>query len=106
MADIHALEIYSAISNYINVIKKHFEIESVFLFGSYAAGVASSDSDIDLAIISKSFGDNRFSDNVKLGKLTWGIDTRIEPIGFTPEEFESRLLGQEIKKKGLKIPIN
>ena len=106
MAEIIALEIYPTIMNYINALKKHFEIESVFLFGSYASGLASNDSDIDLAIVSRSFGDNRFNDNVKLGKLTWGIDTRIEPIGFTPEEFENRLLAQEIKKKGLKIPIN
>ncbi len=106
MADIYALEIYPAIMKYVNVLKKHFEIDSVSLFGSHADGLASSDSDIDLAVISKSFGDNRFRDNVKLGKLTWGIDTRIEPIGFTPEEFDSRLLAQEIKKKGLKIPAN
>ena len=106
MADVKALEIYPTILRYINAVSQHFKIDSVFLFGSYAAGCASSDSDIDLAIISSSFGNNRFDDNVTLGKLTWGIDTRIEPIGFTPEEFQARFLAQEIKMKGIEIPVN
>jgi predicted nucleotidyltransferase len=106
MADVKALEIYPIILRYINVVRQYFEIDSVFLFGSYAAGSASSDSDIDLAIVSSSFSKNRFDDNVTLGKLTWGIDTRIEPIGFTPEEFQARFLAQEIKKKGIEVPFN
>ncbi len=106
MVNIKSLEIYPAILNYVEAVRKHFKIESVFLFGSYASGSPSADSDIDLAIVSASFGQNRFKDNVMLGKLTWGIDTRIEPIGFTPEEFQSLFLAQEIQKKGLKIPIN
>lgn len=106
MADVKALEIYPIILRYINAVRQYFEIDSVFLFGSYASGSASSDSDIDLAIVSSSFTKNRFDDNVILGKLTWGIDTRIEPIGFTPEEFQARFLAQEIKKKGIEVPIN
>jgi predicted nucleotidyltransferase len=106
MADVKTLEIYPSIVRYINAVRQYFEIDSVFLFGSYASGAESSDSDIDLAIISKSFSENRFNDNVVLGKLTWGIDTRIEPIGFTPEEFQSRLFALEIQKKGLKVPLN
>lgn len=106
MADVKALEIYPVILRYINAVRQYFEIDSVFLFGSYAAGSASSDSDIDLAIVSSSFSKNRFDDNVILGKLTWGIDTRIEPIAFTPKEFEEQFFAQEIKMKGVKIPIN
>ncbi|MDP3582441.1 MAG: nucleotidyltransferase domain-containing protein [Ignavibacteria bacterium] len=106
MADVKTLEIYPSILRYINAIRQYFEIDSVFLFGSYATGAESSDSDIDLAIVSSSFSDNRFNDNVILGKLTWGIDTRIEPIGFTPEEFQARFLAQEIRTKGLEVPFN
>ncbi len=106
MADVKALEIYPSILRYIKTVRKYFEIDSVFLFGSYASGSASSDSDIDLAIVSSSFGKNRFDNNVALGKLTWGIDTRIEPIAFTPQEFEEQFFAQEIKMKGIEIPIN
>ncbi|KAF0140259.1 MAG: nucleotidyltransferase domain-containing protein [Ignavibacteriales bacterium] len=106
MADVKTLEIYPAILRYINVVRQHYEIDRVFLFGSYVTGSQSNDSDIDLAIVSSSFSDNRFNDNVILGKLTWGIDTRIEPIGFTPEEFQVRFLAQEIRTKGLEVPFN
>jgi len=98
--------IIQKIKEYISLVKKHYDVEKVYLFGSYAKGEMTMDSDIDLAIVSSSFGKNRFDDNVALGKLTWGIDTRIEPIGFTPEEFQARFLAQEIKMKGIEIPVN
>ncbi len=98
--------IITKIKAYISLIKKHFDVEKVYLFGSYADGGMTSDSDIDLAIVSSSFGKNRFNDNVTLGKLTWGIDTRIEPIAFTPKEFEEQFFAQEIKLKGIEIPVN
>ena len=106
MADVKALEIYPSILRYIKTVRKYFEIDSVFLFGSYASGSASSDSDIDLAIVSESFTNNKFESGVILGKMTWGIDTRIEPIAFTPKEFEEQFFAQEIKMKGIEIPIN
>ena len=98
--------IIQKITAYISLVKKHYDVEKVYLFGSYADGKMTSDSDIDIAIVSSSFGKNRFDDNVALGKLTWGIDTRIEPIAFTPKEFEEQFFAQEIKMKGIKIPIN
>lgn len=62
-----------------------------------------SDSDIDIAIISSSLSGNRFKDNVFLGKLTWKIDTRIEPVGFTPQNFSESILGLDIKKSGIEL---
>ena len=106
MADIHDLEIFESINNYLLKLSKYFNIEKAYLFGSYAIGKAHKDSDIDLAIVSSSFSGNSFTDNVELGKLTWGVDTRIEPVGFTPKDFEEMIFAKEIKKVGIEIPIN
>ncbi len=106
MPDIRDLEIFESINNYLLKLSKYFKIEKAYLFGSYAIGKAHKDSDIDLAIVSSSFSGNSFTDNVELGKLTWGIDTRIEPIGFTPKDFEEMIFAKEIKKIGIEIPLN
>lgn len=100
------LNIVESIKKYLSVISKHYKIEKAFLFGSHASGKANEESDIDLAIVSSSFSGNRFEDNVKLGKLTWGVDTRIEPIAFTPKDFEEEFFAREIKKSGIEIPFN
>ncbi len=101
------LEIPDSITEYLQAVKKQYNVEKVFLFGSYASGKATNESDIDLAIISSSFTGNKFIDNVNLGKLTWKIDTRIEPIAFRPEDFNlNNLIANEVIKTGLEIPLN
>jgi predicted nucleotidyltransferase len=107
MVKIQNLEITSPIQEYIKAVKKEYNVEKVFLFGSYVSGKATKESDIDLAVISSSFSGNRFNDNVNVGKLTWEIDTRIEPITFRPEDFNlDSMIACEIIKTGLEIPIN
>jgi len=103
VVNIDDLEIYESIKNYLFKVNKYFKIEHAYLFGSYATGKAHKESDIDLAIVSSSFSGNSFTDNVELGKLTWGIDTRIEPIGFTPQDFDKLMFAKEIKKFGIEI---
>ncbi len=106
MVNINDLEIYESIKNYLFKVSQHFKIEQAYLFGSYASGKAHEESDIDLAIVSSSFSGNSFTDNVELGKLTWGIDTRIEPIGFTPQDFDELMFAKEIKRIGIRINTN
>ncbi len=106
MVDAKNLDIYPLIMKYIFKIQEKFKVEKAFLFGSYAYGSATSDSDIDIAIISSDLSGNRFTDNVELGSLTWGIDTRISPVGFTPEDFyNDGILSEEIKLNGIEIPL-
>ncbi len=106
MVDFENLKISDSIKKYIRAAKEKYDIEKVFLFGSYASGKASDESDIDLALIFSSFTGNRFIDNVNLGKLSWKIDTRIEPLGFRPEDFNSEsILAEEIINTGIEIPI-
>ncbi|MEK7399771.1 MAG: nucleotidyltransferase domain-containing protein, partial [Candidatus Poribacteria bacterium] len=77
------------------------KIDSAYLFGSFAKGTEHKWSDIDVAVISSDFSDNRFEEGVRLMKLSCDIDTRIEPVPFRPETFiDEDPLAWEIKKTG------
>lgn len=81
-------------------------IESAYLYGSYARGMANEWSDIDIAVISSEFTDDRFEEGVRLMKLSCDIDSRIEPVPFRPEDFiDEDPLVWEIKKEGIAIKL-
>lgn len=79
------------IRRFIAQAKKEISVESVYLFGSHLSGKAFSDSDIDIAVISKSFeGVEPFERLVWLGKIAWKAGTpEIEALGYTPQEFQT-----------------
>ena len=45
------INILKTIEKYIKEISKYYDIQGVYLFGSYAKGTNNEDSDIDIAII-------------------------------------------------------
>ncbi|MEI8174852.1 MAG: nucleotidyltransferase domain-containing protein [bacterium] len=72
-------EIIKLVSEYGKLIKKHGIIaEHVVLFGSYARNLYRASSDIDVCIVSKICKDEHAM-QVELSKLTYGLDTRIQP---------------------------
>lgn len=79
--------------------------EKIILFGSYARGNPSSDSDIDLLIIynTKQKVSKRMD---RVLKLLWGNIPHIEPQVLTPKEFEQAVeqnkffITQEVLKHG------
>lgn len=93
------------IKKYISVLRENnIPIQRVLLFGSYMSGQQREDSDIDIAIISSAFKGNRYSDRRFIVPFRRGIDSRIEPIPFTPEDFEKGgMLIDEIKRTGEEI---
>ena len=79
-------------------------VQKVFLFGSYAKGTSREDSDIDIAVISTFFKGDRYSDRRLIVPFRRGLDSRIEPMPFTPEDFDKGgILIDEIKKTGHEI---
>lgn len=64
--------------------KEKITSDLIILYGSYAKGKPRKDSDIDLAVISRDFGINRFKEGSKLNFLASFIDPRLEivPIGL------------------------
>ena len=96
------------INRYVLLLRqKGIEVSKVVLFGSYAKGLANTDSDIDLAIVSSQFGKNNWKEMVLLRKLALEIDSHIEPLPFAPEDMEDRYstLSQEIKKTGILLNV-
>jgi predicted nucleotidyltransferase len=77
-----------AVERYIEALRKSgISPQKVYLYGSYAKGTATEASDIDLAVVSENLSGDSFEDDLALMRLTWDVDTRIEPHSFRPEEF-------------------
>jgi len=97
--------IINLIKEYIARLKENnISVEKVLLFGSNIKGTSREDSDIDIAVISSSFKGDRYSDRRLIVPLRRGIDSRIEPIPFTPEDYaQGGILIDEIKSTGQEI---
>lgn len=81
------------------------KIDAFYLFGSYAKGNAHKWSDVDVCVVSPSFGIKikRPLDYLWNKRLVLD-DFVIEPIGFSPKEFaQGSPLISEIKKYGVKM---
>lgn len=75
---------------YIGSIARKFPIKQVVLFGSYAQGKPSEQSDIDLAVFSPKFSDKTHLKDVKfLWTEAAKIDSRIEPLPFSTKEMKT-----------------
>jgi predicted nucleotidyltransferase len=88
---------------YSDEIKKKYDILSIYLFGSFAKGNESENSDIDLAIVLKT-NDNILDTQLDLMRLRRNIDLRIEPHPYTELTFDvSDPVVNEILKHGLAL---
>ena len=97
-------EIINSIEKFIKEIKKKYNVEAIILFGSYAKGTESEDSDIDIAIVSDDFDDIYDCMAILMG-MTWDIDTRIEPHPIKKKDFDevSDYFVKEIIDTGIKV---
>ncbi len=95
-------EINIIINQYVEQICKNFSPCQIILFGSYAKGNATSDSDIDIAVIVDEIKGDYLNNTSLLYKLRRNVDDRIEPVllesGSDPSGFleEVRRTGQVI----------
>jgi predicted nucleotidyltransferase len=90
---------------YANAVKANYNDTRIILFGSYAKGNYSEDSDIDIAVVLKDYS-NLIDMQLELMRLRRKIDSRIEPHPFRESEFElSNPIVNEIIKYGQEITI-
>lgn len=83
------------IRKYLDKIKKAYNPQQIWLWGSRAYGTPHEYSDIDLIVVSEAFAGERFIRRMpaflrKLGLIT---DTSVEVVDvlcYTPEEFERK----------------
>lgn len=85
------------------LLEKNYPVRQMFLYGSFAQGNQTPDSDIDLAIFLNDLHDP-FQTQVNLLKLTWKFDTRVEPHPFDERDFtSSNPVIKEILRTGIEI---
>lgn len=97
----------------INISKKYVDllrssgitIDQAYLFGSYAKGKVWEGSDIDICIISEEFGRDYQTEKSLLNKAALKIDSRIEPVAYSPKDFNNKYdsLADEIKRFGINL---
>ncbi len=81
--------IVSDVKRYIDELNKNgIPIQRAILFGSWVKGSAAEESDVDIALISSVFTDDRFQDRRKIVPFRRKINNRIEPMPFTPHTFD------------------
>lgn len=95
------------ISEVVEKLKETYKPRKIILFGSYAYGKATEDSDIDLFIV-KNTGKRMVDRFVDVKRIIYkpGLRIPISPLVYTPKELEERLrMGDnfinEILKKGV-----
>ncbi|MCX6089088.1 MAG: nucleotidyltransferase domain-containing protein [Candidatus Atribacteria bacterium] len=86
------LEIDRVIKKYIQKLSKEISVDRAFLYGSCASKQYDKNSDIDLAIFSKSFDSipRREATRFLLLKALDFIEYDLEPIGYGYNEFIKR----------------
>jgi predicted nucleotidyltransferase len=71
--------------------RKGIKVNRLILYGSYANGRPSPDSDIDVAVISSSFNNkNLLKRQELLGEAIFGLNEPVEAIGYSYNEFMKR----------------
>lgn len=96
--------IRSIITRYGNMVKAEMDVKQVYLYGSYARGCHSPDSDIDVAVVGDDFSGDPVDDTLRLMRIRRSIDYRIEPRPFKTSEFiATNPLAREIMSTGIRV---
>ncbi len=74
---------------YVETIKERYKPEKIFIFGSYAHGKITADSDVDFFIIKKSSKPRRERQR-EVSRILIGREVPIDILVFTPAETEKR----------------
>lgn len=99
----HREKIFEELKQFIAKLRRKFSISEIYLFGSFATGEIHEGSDIDLLVV----GDFRGKMFERILEITRLTDLPIEPLVYTPEEFDrmkrSSPLVENILKTGKKM---
>lgn len=97
-------QVIDSIKKFRSIIEKKFEVRKIILFGSYAKGLYSEFSDIDLCIIADGIS-NSYAAMISIAPDVIKTDFRIEPVIYNVAEFNETDFGLigEIKRNGIEI---
>ncbi|MCG3209285.1 MAG: hypothetical protein FOGNACKC_02906 [Anaerolineae bacterium] len=92
-------QIKQPLNKFLKLVAKSIRIDQVIIFGSYANGTATQESDVDVLVISEDFKKLRPDKRLKvLDAAAKAIEPEIVAAGFTSEELsqfgEFSIVGQ------------
>lgn len=97
-------QIEEIIKDYGKLVAKEMDVKQIYLYGSFAKGNYSPDSDIDIAVVGDDFCGDIIEDTLLLMRLRRKIDYRLEPRPFRTTDFiPSNPLVKEIMNTGVKV---
>ncbi len=82
--------IVDKVRKYLHVLQENgIPVSGGVLYGSYARGEETPDSDIDVMVLSPLFDKNRRARAGRLWTLAWKVDARIEPVGVGESRYKT-----------------
>jgi len=96
------------INNFVRKVRKKYKVEKAIFFGSRARGDYLKNSDYDIILVSPDFEGIFFSKRIALMYDFWdNYPLEIEPLCYTPKEFEQKKkeigIVSEAVKEGIMI---
>lgn len=85
------------VKQYAAVVKEHFPVKKIILYGSHARGNARRDSDTDVAIVIPRVEGDLLVSKTKLFKLRRDIEPMIEPVLLEEDSDPSGFLAEILK---------
>lgn len=87
---------------YQKLLDNNIKVEKLILFGSYVKGVQRPWSDLDICVVSKQFGKNKYDELVYLKKIASDVEPLIEPHPLHPKDLSDKwnVLACEVRKYG------
>ena len=87
---------------YAAAVRKVVAATAIFLYGSYAKGTATKDSDIDIAVVVDKIPGDYLNTMTTLWRLTRSVNHDIEPVLLTASDDESGFLST-VQKTGIAV---
>lgn len=80
------------ITEFVDIVASEFNPERIILYGSYAKGTCTENSDIDIAVVVHELKGSFIEANTRLFQIRRNIDANIEPILIEGKNDESGFL--------------
>lgn len=90
-------DVVNSIQAYAKCVAEHYHPRQIIVYGSYARGTATEDSDIDIAVVCESLAGDFLENASRLFRLRRDIDLRIEPILIELNNTENRFYDEILK---------
>ena len=98
-------EVLSLARSFTILAKESLPVSRTWLYGSWAYGSPTDESDIDIAVELDQEPENILMTEKTLFRLRRSVDSRIEPIVITPDRDRSGF-SQMVVAKGIEIPAD